>query len=945
MLSNFTNRRFKPERNNKITVFFWFITFSLLLTGQCFSQSGKIKGNVTIKETGEALPFANIILIGTSMGAASDAEGNYVILNVPPGTYEVKASSIGYQSYLIQNIRVSSDLTTTINISLSTQQVQLDKEVVVVAAKELVTKDLTATTAIINSEDLAVLPVAEFHDALQLQAGIVGNSVRGGRRGEVLYTIDGVSVTDLYDSSMVVDINTEAIQELQFISGAFNAEYGKALSGVVNLATKEGDDAFKGSVTAYFGDHISNHTEIFRHINNVNLSSIRDYEGSLSGPVIKNNIYFYTTGRYLYDDGYFYGKRVYNPWDITSVVNADAIGKAKYNIQQTGDGKYVPMNASKRIYLHGRLSLVSIQNFKFSLTSMYNKEDFKEYTHQYAYDPDGDLNRYQWASTNIFSMTQTIGANTFYRVNLSYYKKNYEHYVYKDINDLRYTHNRLLSQAPAESPSFNTGGTNNQHYQRETSSYGGKFDLTSQVDKYNQVKIGFEVNGNRLSYQDINLLQWQDKNGDGVYNRGEEGVPDPEITGNPFVRMRIPDINNPDENLSINRLTVNPVEASAYIQDKLEFNDMIINIGIRLDYFSPDGKVLADKTDPDIYRPRNPANVAKSIEERRTYWYKDATDKWAISPRIGFAFPITATGVVHFSYGHFFQIPKYSLLYYNPEYKFGYGTGNLGIAGNADLKPEQTISGEIGLQQALSSDVVIDVTAYFRDIRNLTGTRADEILLYGNSAGKYSQYVNSDFGFVKGLVLTIDKKLGSNWNARLDYTLQSAKGNASDPNEIRNHLASNDLPEIQMIPLAWDQTHTLNISLSYTDPANWGGSLLFQYGSGFPYTPNQSMQLSKLLSNSETKPSTINVDLKLYYDIILYGRSRISLFARVYNLFDIKNQLDVYGDSGTANFTIDEYLRAKDNNPDIVNSLSEYYRNPLYYSEPRRVEMGASFFF
>jgi hypothetical protein len=945
MLRVFISRRLKLKRNSITTTFPLIFLLSLFLSGECLSQSGKIKGNITIKETGEPLPFANVVLPGTGIGAASDGDGNYVILNVPPGVYDVKASSIGYQNYTVQNVRVSSDLTTTLDFSLSTQQLQLDKEIVVIAERELITKDLTATTAIINSEDLAALPVAEFQDALQLQAGIVGNSVRGGRRGEVLYTIDGVSVTDLYDSSMVVDINTDAIQEMQFISGAFNAEYGKALSGVVNLATKEGDDSFKGSLTAYFGDHISNNTEIFRHIDNVDIYSIRNYEGSLSGPVINNNLYFYTTARYLYDDGYYYGKRVYNPWDITSTVNADAVGKDKYNIQQTGNGEYVPMNFSERIYLHGRLSLVSIDNFKFSLTSMYNKEEFKEYNHEFAYNPDGDLTRHQWATTNIFSVTQTIGANTFYRINLSYYKKNYEHYVYEDINDSRYTHSRLLTQEPTESPSFNTGGTNNQYYQRETSSFGGKFDLTSQMDKYNQVKIGFEISRNRLYYQDINLLQWQDKNGDGVYNRGEEGMGEPELTGNPFVRMRIPDINNPDDNLSINRLTVNPVEISAYIQDKLEFSDMIINIGVRLDYFSPDGKILADKTDPDIYRPRNPANVAKTLEERRTYWYKDASDKWAVSPRIGFAFPITATGVVHFSYGHFFQIPKYSLLYTNPEYKFGYGTGNLGIAGNADLKPEQTISGEIGLQQALSSDVVVDVTAYFRDIRNLTGTRADEILLYGNSAGKYSQYVNSDFGFVKGIVLTVDKRFGSNWNARLDYTLQSAKGNASDPNEIRNQLAANDLPEIQLIPLAWDQAHTLNVSVSYSDPSNWGGSILFQYGSGFPYTPNQSMQLSKLLNNSETKPATINVDLKLYYDIALFNKSRLSLFTRIYNLFDIKNQLNVYGDSGTADFTIDEYLRSRDSNPDIINSLSEYYRNPSYYSEPRRVEMGATFFF
>ena len=916
----------------------------LLSTLTIYGQTGKIKGSITDSKTGEGVPFVNIFIKELTTGASSDIHGNYMILNIPPGKYEVKASAIGYQNYTYQEVNVSSDLTTTLNFNLAPVDIELGQDIIVVAQRDIVTKDLTSSTAIMNSSDMAALPIAEFKDVLQLQAGIVGESIRGGRRGEVLYTIDGVSVTDLYDSSMVVDVNTNSIQEMQFISGAFNAEYGKALSGVVNLATKEGNNKINGTFTTYVGDHISNHTNIFRHIDNINPYAIRNFEGSISGPLIKDNLYFFITGRYIYDDGYYYGKRVYNPWDITKMVNVDGVGTERYSIQQTGDGEYVPMNNSERISLHGRLSLMTFSNIRLSLTSMYNNEEFKDYNHEFAYNPDGDLNRFQWASTNIFSFTHTLGANTFYRVNLSYYFKNYEHYVYEDINDAKYTHELLLSQEPSESPSFNTGGTASNRFDRETSSFSAKLDFTSQIHKSHQLKFGFEFNKNRLNILEIFPIAWKDENGNGVYDAGEEGVVDPQTSMDPYVNLKIPDINDPNENLSINNFTTNPTEFSAYVQDKIEFDDMIINLGIRLDYFSPDGKVLTDPTDPDIYRPKNPENKTKTLEERRTYWYKDATDKYAISPRIGFAFPITATGVVHFSYGHFFQIPKYSLLYYNPEYKFSQGTGNRGIAGNPDLKPEQTISGEIGLQQALSEDIVMDVTAYFRDIRNLAGTRADEIYMYGNSA-KYSQYVNSDFGFVKGLVVSVNKSLGREWSARLDYTLQSAKGNASDPNETRNQLAANNQPEIQLVSLDWDQTHTLNVSLSYTNPSNWGGSILFQYGSGFPYTPNQSMLLSKLLNNSEIKPATTNVDLKLFYDLTLLNSFRLSIFARIYNLFDTENQLNVYGDSGTADYTIDEYSYQSNNSPEIINSLDEYYRNPTYYSEPRRVELGFTIFF
>jgi outer membrane receptor for ferrienterochelin and colicin len=927
----------------KILLYLLFINL-MAYSSVNWGQTGKIKGTVIDIETGERLPLVNVMIVGNSLGAAADLNGIYSIINILPGIYSLKASAIGYNSQTYQNVNVSMDLTTEIDFELTSKSVELDQDVIVVAKRDIVIKDLTSSTAIINSNDLMALPVTEIQEVLQLQAGVVGESVRGGRSGEVLYTIDGVSVSDVYDNSAVVMVNTGAVQELQFVSGAFNAEFGKALSGVVNLATKEGDNDFTGSVTLYLGDNVSNHSNIFRGIDDFKPLSINNVDVSFSGPIIKDFLYFFTNARHVYKDGYYYGKRIYNPWDITKVVNTDAIGAERYDIQQTGDDELVPMNFIESLNLHGRLTFLPYPRLKLNVTSIFNKDRFKTYDHNYSYNPDGDLNRFQSGLTNILSLTHTLSSRTFYRFNISHYYKNYKHYVYEDPNDLRYTHSKLLTQAPTESPSFFTGGTKNERFDRKTSSLGYKFDITSQINDYNQIKAGIEYNINKFALKELYLLQWLDKNGNGIYDPNEEGVEDPQLSGNPFILTKIPNSNDPNENLAITDFNNSPTEFSTYIQDKIEFSDLIINIGVRLDYFSPDGKILSDPTDPDIYRPRRQENINKTLEERKVSWYKNATDKYQISPRIGFAFPITATGVVHFSYGHFYQTPQYSLLYTNPDYKFGYSTGNLGIAGNPDLKPEETISGEIGLQQAIFENVVFDITAYFRDIRNLTGTRADEIYLYGG-AGKYSQYVNSDFGFVKGLVVTLDKRFEDNWSAKIDYTLQFAKGNASDPNETRNQLASGQQPEVQLLSLDWDQTHTLNMSLNYSSPLRWGASIIFQYGSGFPYTPTQSTTLSKLLNNSEKKPYTLNADVRFYYDFNLSDNLRLSLFARIYNIFDIKNQLNVYNDSGTADFTIDEYYRNRDDNPDIINSVDEYYRNPNYYSEPRRVELGLSIYF
>lgn len=899
------------------------------------AQSGKISGKVIDGTTNEGIPFVNIIVEGTNYGAASDIDGNYSIIGVPPGTYNVKASAIGYNGQTVRGVKVSIDLTTQVNFTLYETSIELKEEVVVVATRPPVTKDLTSSTSIIGADEISVLPVTEFQEVLNLKAGIVGGSVRGGRKGEVVYAIDGVPVTDVYDGSTVIDVNANSIQELQFISGAFNAEYGRALSGYVNIATKDGDNKFNGTFTSYIGDYYSTNEKIFRDIKNFQPVNIRNFEGSFSGPIIQNTLFFYLNARYIYFGGWINGKRVFNPWNITENRGATYPLSERYILSVNpdsglGDGKIVPMNWNEKIYGQGKLTYRLFTNFKINYSYFLDKVDYRDYDHSFAYNPDGDYKRFRKGYTNILGLTHTLTPNSFYTLNFTYFYKSYKQYVYEDPNDPRYTNDVLLGQQPAEVPSFRTGGTQAGNFKRLTNTYGVKWDFTSQVDQINMVKFGVEFNYHNLGFDDIYLMQ-------------PLNTEDPRVTRNPFVRRYIPNPDDPNENLNINRYIRKPIEFSAYVQDKIELKEMIINVGLRMDYFKPDGKLLVDPTDPDVYRPKKPENIALTLEERKAKWYKDPTDKIQFSPRLGIAFPITDRGVIHFSYGHFFQIPNFDILFTNPEYKFGFGTGNLGIAGNPDLKPQQTISGEIGLQQALTDDITFDLTGYFRDIRNLAGTRADEIRIFGGTS-TYSQFVNSDFGFVKGIVFTLTKRLSNNWSATIDYTFQSAKGNASDPAATRNAIAGGTQPEIQLVRLDWDQTHTVNATFSYTSEADWGFSLISNYGSGFPYTPTQSFNLSALLTNSELKPSSFNVDLRAYKDFNL-GFMKISLFTRVYNLFDIQNEVNVYNDSGTADFTIDEYLRRREGNPELVNTLDEYYRNPTFYSEPRRIEVGATLFF
>jgi outer membrane receptor for ferrienterochelin and colicin len=298
--------------------------------------------------------------------------------------------------------------------------------------------------------------------------------------------------------------------------------------------------------------------------------------------------------------------------------------------------------------------------------------------------------------------------------------------------------------------------------------------------------------------------------------------------------------------------------------------------------------------------------------------------------------------MVYFSYGHFFQIPNFELLYRNPQFKLGSGTGNQGTIGNADLDPEFTISGEIGMKQQISSETVLDIAVYFRDVRDLTGTRAEEVEIFGGSA-TYSRLVNSDFGFIKGVILSLRNRFKQGLNYTLDYTFQIAKGTASDPNAAQQALAAGNQPEIQLVPLGWDQLHTVNSTVSWV-AESWGLSFIANFGSGLPYTPRATTDVSALRENSRTKPTFWNVDSRLYKDFNFFN-TRFTFFLRVFNLFDRLNQLNVYDDSGRADYTT-ELTRARANNPTMYfNTLQEWFNNVSYYSEPRRIELGFMFNF
>ncbi|HRP92601.1 MAG TPA: carboxypeptidase-like regulatory domain-containing protein, partial [Ignavibacteriaceae bacterium] len=269
----------------KLFLLFLFIPFFVFA-----GTTGKLSGTIKDKQTGEPLIGANIIIEGTNFGAATNVNGEFVILNIPPGRYNVKFSFIGYETTLMQDVSITVDQTTLLNIELNSQAYQVD-EIVVTARTPLIQKDVTSSISVITREEIDALPVSTFTELLSLQAGVTGSGsnlhIRGGRSNEVAYMIDGTIVVDPLLGGLATDINNDAIQEMSLLSGTFNAEYGNALSGVVNIVTRDGADKFSGKLearTSEFG--VERYSAL--HENRIN--------GSISGPIILPEYNFFISG-------------------------------------------------------------------------------------------------------------------------------------------------------------------------------------------------------------------------------------------------------------------------------------------------------------------------------------------------------------------------------------------------------------------------------------------------------------------------------------------------------------------------------------------------------------------------------------------------------------------------------------------------------------------------
>ncbi len=875
-----------PKKSLYIPVMVIGLVLSFFITASLKAAiTGKISGRV-VDQKNTPLIGANVLLLGTTLGAVTDMDGYYNIINIPPAKYTVQFSMIGYRTLKIEQVNVSSGQTTALNATLQ-ETVLTGESVVVVAERPVVDVNLTSSMATVTRDEIAVMPVRDLQDVVNLQAGVVDGHFRGGRLGEVQYQVNGVTVNNSYDNSSTLRLDRTLLQEVQVISGTFDAEYGQAMSGVVNVVLKSGGEKFNWSGESYLSDFIYTSGERRNMPDEFRPLSMQSYQLSVSGPTFLPKTYFLISGRRAVDDGYIFGERRFVPTD-----RADFEKKI---FTPSGDGKEVPLYQSREWSGLFKLSNKSLKNVTLEYQAIFNQIKGRRYNFDFRLNPDGRSRQQTNSLVHGIDWTHTLSPKTFYNLSVRQNLFDYRDFVYEDFYDPRYD----AAGPPMGDYNYEMGavvqGVDLTRFKQRTDSYIFKGALSSQVTRTHLVKLGME---------------W-------MYSHLEFGVPGYLIsTGGTLLTRHI---NEPPDYPGVS--VYQPVSAVAYVQDQLEWNDFVVRAGTRLEYFDARSYIPSDL--------QNPANAIAGAPVSRP---KHTEKKITIAPRIGISYPITASASVFFAYGHFYQMPPLGQMFANSDYnvldELQAGGISYGVMGNPDVKPERTVQYEFGYKHALTNFLGLDFSIFYKDIRDLLGV--EFISTY--AAAEYARLTNVDFGNVFGYTIALDQRRMGMISTTLDYTWQKAQGNSSDPRETATRAAAGEDPRPRQVPLNWDQRHTLNATMTVEKPKSFAISVIARYSSGQPYTPAIKAGFGGgLETNSGRKPAVFRMDMRAekFYKI---GSLHCSLFARVSNLFDARFANGfVFSDTGSPDYSL---------NP-VGDRVT--LADPNRYYLPRRIEIGLSF--
>jgi outer membrane receptor protein involved in Fe transport len=858
------------------------------------AQTGKLTGIVTDAQSGAPLEGAQLILQGTGISALTGSNGRYFIVNVPPATYTVLVRRIGYTSAEVRNVFVQIDVTRTVDVQLSPAGA-VGVEEIVVSAEEvpLVQPGVTGSGSNIRQEEIQALPVTDIQGVLSLQQGFLEvpqNTdiisftdtrrnpatpvrIRGGRGGETLTLIDGIPINNFVFGGPAFDITNEAVEQVDFQRGGFEPQYGNALSGIINIATREGGTNLAGAVsyqTSAVGGALGNTPD--------ELSDFDLFQGYLSGPIpgTNNALRFMAAGRntsgadrvlefdtltYRYSDPYLNqnGLDLFPGWRAFGYDRiSDFTGKLTYYFQPTMklSGEYIgyrrqrlPFDFDYMLTNYNQLQAPGVISFEDSLAvsggDLLSPSRF-ETVIQGSVRVKRDMVVGRW--------DHTIGGRWFYKLAGGWFGQSRETCNYLQgvclgnrFSDPNFTGDQFIG--PGISSSHPAGGTDEFFGGEKLDTYVGRVDVSGQATDHHQIQFGAFYQQHKLQYSEFR-------------NQGTNDV------------FSVPSFYKAE-----------PWDAALYIQDRIEYDFLTVKLGLRYDFGAAGGTFFADPRDPTNgttarewcngqipgrsdtawtngtlsgleYCASDLSLLAAASDSAQFDDFSESQTRTQFSPRIGVSFPLTERSQVFFNFGRYSQNPLYNNIYQNTgigtiagdEDVGGQGvcdedqvipgttqchpiifndTYTLSFLGNPNLLIEKTTSYEIGFATEIGDNFALQVLAFSKDQFGLSGIRdggelADGTQVfdvgqtYGNAQYNYSVIVNQDFQTVRGFEVSLRRRLFNFWGFNINYAFSQATTNAAAPDQsFQRTNEEGDPVNFQELRSEVDQPHVFNSSLFF----------------------------------------------------------------------------------------------------------------------------------
>jgi len=911
--------------------------------------TGKVAGVIKDAASGEPLPAVNVVIEGTTLGGATDNEGYYFIINIPPGTYSLQASMVGYTVESKTGIIVSIDHTTPVDFGLRVTAIA-GEEVTVTAEREIIPMDISASQIVAEAGQIVEVPmITDISQYISLQAGIEGDYIRGGGLDQTEFFVDGLMVVDNRANKPMMMVNLSAVRELNIIKGGFNPEYGNVRSGLINVITKEGSPSiYHGSIDFRYSPPRYKHSgDPITNPNNFYLRPFLDedvcYVGTENGTWDKETRESYPSfvgwnavSEYVLSDDDALNDRTpsecrdFFMWQH-ACEGSGALGQKEIRYGHRPDWNVDASFGGPVPYIGGYLGNLSFfvshrtnlemfglptcrdyfreQNTNFKLTTrlsasmkltfdaLYGEmksvanvidstpsmDDFISSGQAILYSPltnsgpyghRGPSNLYWPSSLSPFdtyrfmegiSFDHVLSPRTFYNVRISHVRtKNHAtgHDRMRDPTIIKYIGNTPVDETPwgfeyryGYETSYDgmllSGVGGDIYDESKLNTLNFKFDLTSQVDKYNQVKMGFMWN-----YDDIKNHYWIDR----LYN--------------PVGTRHI-------------RWSQFPYRMGAYVQDKLEFEGMIANFGVRVDVNEPN-------CDWYTVDPFSKFFGKKYVEVFTQLAPKEPTKgQVKVSPRLGISHPISEDAKLYFNYGHFYSMPSS-----NSMYNINYSTRGVTSIGNPSANIPKTVSYELGVEYNVRDMFLIHLAGYYKDVNDQTGSIS--VRNFDNSVS-YSTTVNNMYVDTRGFELRIDKRFGRWITGWFNYNYMVTSSGYYGERYMYEDVRQQALAEMQNpVPSTPRARPVARANVNIRTPGDFGPgpviggnkilgdihlSTLYTWRAG-GYMTWDPLDTYELASNLQWKGET-NVDQRISKRF-RFGKYTAEIFADINNLFNLK---------------------------------------------------------